>query len=273
MVNVKNALLLAGCIILTTCSIGMDDTLGRTTDDPFAEIPNARSFNGDFSIILSWSQDEAADEYYLYRALDDYTPFYQLVYNGRHTTYRDTLTPAEENNRYLYKLSKRRGQKMFNNDLTIREKAGLGVVSPSRMDSHEPNNDIKHATVLSIIKFESNCYLYSSNSLDNIVIYDEDWYCVDIPPHWSAAIKLIEIYNVGINTVDHFYIDVYNGGISAFDSSGIKQINNDGNTQKRFYFRILPNITNFKLEHPSMNGGYGAFIPYTIEVSHFRPLD
>ena len=275
----KMLLLAAGCFVLFTCSMGMDAVLGRTIYDPFEEIPNVRSFNGDRSIIISWTRDMAADEYYLYRAKDTPYPDYEVVYKGFLDEYLDCFTVTDEGYRYLYRLGKRRGQKLFfDNPATTRGKAGLGVVHVSRRDSHEPNDDIQHATVLGTIKLEANSWLYGSNYLDNITLYDEDWYRVEIPANWNANIKLIEL---GMEVdASHFYIEIVGGSPQPIVSNKTVPIVNNNNYPGWFYFRIYPNSSTIRLaleyqdkdDNPAgPRGGYGVFIPYTIEVANFLP--
>ena len=273
---IKVMVLIVSCLIFITCSNGMDAVLARTTKDPFEEIPKVLSFNGDRSIIISWARDEAADEYCLYRAKDTPYPNYELIYQGFHTEYHDNnFSVVDENYRYLYRLGKRRGKKLFV-DLTTRRKAGMGVVQVSRRDSHEPNDDQKHATVLSTIRLEANSWLYGSNNFDAITLFDEDWYCVEIPANWTARVKLIEI-----NTVPdaaHFYIEVVGSSPQPFVSNHWVDIINNTNHSNSFYFRIYPNYSTFRMDYQDdinnlagPQGGYGAFISYTIEVINFFP--
>ncbi|MCL1812613.1 MAG: hypothetical protein FWG29_03735 [Treponema sp.] len=276
---IKMLLFTVGPLVLFTCSLGMYDVLSRTTNDPFPEIPHVRSFNGDRSIVIGWTRDEAADEYYLYRARDTPYPDYELIYKGFLVEYRDNFTVADENYRFLYRLGKRRGNKVFADvPADTRGRAGLGVVYVSRRDVHEPNDDMYHATVLSTIKLEANSWLYGSNYLDNITLYDEDWYRVQIPANWTAGIKLIELGT----TVDakHFNIEILGGNPQPFTSNTVVPIVNNDNYSDWFYFRIYPNFSVFRLEPEYQDnnsdplgpkGGFGAFIAYTIEVSYMIP--
>ena len=263
-------------LIFTNCSNGMDSSLGRTVADPFQEIPRVRSFDGDRSIVISWSWDEAVDEYYLYRAKDTPDPRYEIIYQGFLIEYHDNkFSLVDENYRYLYRLGKRRGNKLFV-DLTTRGRAGMGVVQVSRRDSHEPNDDPQHATVLSSIRLEANSWLYGSNNFDGITLYDEDWYRVEIPANWTARIKLAEIGT--IPDAAHFNIEVVGSNPQEFIPREPVNIVNNNNHSAWFYFRIYPNYSTFRINYQddisdpnSPKGGYGAFISYTIEVINFFP--
>jgi len=269
MVAVKKALLLIGCFIPAACGMEMNGVLGRITADPFTEIPNARSFNGDFSIVISWSKDEAADEYYLYRAKDDITPVYQLVYKGPLTEYQDVFSLSQEESLYLYRLGKRRGQKLFA-DLVTRGQAALGVVSGSRRDVHEPNDAVEEATVLKETELYANGWYYASNTLDNVAIYDMDWYCIDIYPHWTAAIILTDLDVPAYSTNNHFFIEILNIGSEEIVSEAKKDITNPNNYPDRLYFRIYPNFAQFE-NYTLPSGGCGKFIRYTLRVAELRP--
>jgi hypothetical protein len=253
----------------------MDTILGRTTDDPRTEIPVVKSFNGDFSILISWNVDEAADEYYLYRAFDEQNPQYQLVYNGHSTGYRDVFTINHEETLYLYRLGKRRGKKHFT-DLTTNGKAALGVVSGSRIDFQEPNDDRANATVLEKILLFANSWYYSSNTNDGIKIYDEDWYCIDVPSHWIASIILHDLDAPSQSTVQHFKIEIGGRGSETITSDFQMDIPNPNDSQERIYFRIYPDYETFEQNYPPpaplpITGGYGKFVRYTIKISDLRP--
>jgi len=272
MVILKNIVLLAGCFVFAACSLGMNDLLGRTTSDPFTEIPHVQSFNGDFSIVINWSRDEAADEYCLYRAADDLYPYYQLIYSGPLTMYRDVFTLPQEENLYLYRLGKRRGQKLFV-DLATRGRAALGVVSSYRVDFHEPNNNRQRAVLLDDIRLTANSWYYCSNTIDGISIYNEDWYYIPIPSHWFASIILYDYEAIKNSADNHFRIDIYGEGIDEIIHEKEKGIPNKSNYPDKIYFRIFPNYGTFVLKYapPFGGAGYGKFITYNIWVEERRP--
>ena len=276
---VKKILLVAGCCALAACAAGMDGALGRTTVDPFEEIPAVTSFNGDFSIVISWKTDEAADGYYLYRAKDDLNPQYRLVYTGPLTAYRDGFTPGNAEEAYLYRLGKRRGGRLFV-DLAARGKAGLGVVSGSGRDRQEPNNTREQASPINDITLEANSWYYSSNTYDRISIYDGDWYRVAIPSHWTATVILkdldpyVDPFTGAGSSLNHFKIEKLGIGSEDIATNTPMEIKNTSNKAGIFYFRIYPNVATFENLYfnapPLGSGGCGKFIRYTITVSEIR---
>ena len=269
---VKKILLLTGCCVLAACTMGMDGTLGRTTADPFEEIPAVASFIGDFSIAISWKKDEAADEYYLYRAKDELNPRYQLVYKGPLTAYRDVFALNNVEDVYLYRLGKRRGKKEFA-DLITRGKAGLGVVSGSRWDDYEPNNSVEQAAHLNDVKIQANSWYYSSNAYDALSVYDGDWYYIDIPSHWTATIVLndldpyVDPVTGAGSSLNHFKIDKWGIGSEEIVTGLPKDIQNTTNKAGKFYIRIYPNISTFERLY---SNPCGKFIRYTIVVSTLK---
>ena len=270
MVKSRYVLFLAACFTLTTCSIGMDGPLGRITGDPFSEIPNVKSFNGDFSIIINWSKDEAADKYLLYRAADDPNPHYQLIYEGTQTEYRDIFALPQEDKLYIYRLGKQRGSKLFYDEIT-RGKAGLGVVSGSNFDVLEDNNSIDKATLLNTTVLEANCWFYLSNTTDDVSIYDEDWYYVNVPAQWVAEI-LVKDHDVVTGTeLTHFKLEKWNIGSETIHSDTSFEIINYTDNARSLFFRIYPDVSIFKGEHIPPSGGGGKFIRYSIKVSSLRP--
>ena len=271
MVIKKMGVVLIICFLLISCSVGMNSILGRTIDDPFPEIPVVQSFNGDYSINISWSKDEAADMYYLYRASDDLTPQYHLIYEGKQTKYQDIFSLPYDEKLYLYRLGKKRGQKLFV-DLTTPGRTGLGVVSGTHIDSYEPNNSISQATELGIIELYSNCWLYMSNSRDGVCIYDEDWYYIDIPPRWKAVIILRDQNAIGSNNASHFKIETWLRGSREIASDSPIDISNPKDIPDRIFIRIYPDFSIFMVHHPIVStGGYGAFIQYSIKISSLLP--
>jgi hypothetical protein len=258
--------------VLASCSLGMNEVLGRTTSDPYPEIPQARSFVERYTVLLNWSDDEAADEYYLYRAHDDsLAPQYELVYRGPLTGYRDRFTLSHAGEKYLYRLGKRRGNAYFA-DLSSPGKAALGIVGDELSDIYEPNNNEHFAVLLDSTALIANNWYYASNTVDGLSFYDEDWYCVDIPAHWTAQILLNDILLSGGSIIKRFKIALLNGNAEDITSGLAVEIKNTGNRKERFYFRIFPAWEVFEATTPhSPSGGYGAFTPYDIRIQNLFP--
>jgi hypothetical protein len=106
---------------------------------------------------------------------------------------------------------------------------------------------------------------------DRVVIYDEDWYCVDIPAHWKAQIKIDDADPPpGVQTW-------YSFGQRGFPTQDIPtalpvEIANTTNSMRRYYFRIFPHYSLFQSLTPSGGGGgCGKFVYYTIRVLNLQP--
>ena len=95
---------------LAGCSMGLSEDMKRKASDPENIAPCVSSFKDANTVYVSWDEDKNADEYALYRALDDDRNF-TLVYQGTDLSYTDTDILTE--NRYLYTLYKIRGSKRF----------------------------------------------------------------------------------------------------------------------------------------------------------------
>jgi hypothetical protein len=265
------AIAVSAMYVLASCNLGMNESLSRTTRNPFGEVPRARSFREDKAIVLNWTPDEAADEYYLYCAADDsITPHYVLIYNGPHREYRDTFSLSQEGEKYLYRLGKRRGEKYFV-DLASPGKAALGVVSTHHIDIFEPNDDAKQAVQLRDKLLSANSYYFSSNSNDNIYFYDEDWYYVEVPPRWTAQIRVVDLLLTlgggGDPAIRRFKMIPLNGYEQDVVSDSAFTLSNDANQVRKLYFRLVPNWAAIQLGSIDVStGSYGEFLPYTIEL-------
>jgi hypothetical protein len=259
------------CLLcLAGCESGVNGTLGRTGDDPFPEIPLVSPFIEDYTIIVSWSADEAADEYYLYRAADDSVPpQYVLVYQGPLQDYRDSFIISQAGERYLYRLGKRQGEKLFV-DLETPGRAGLGVVSEDNLGIYEPNNDEGGATLLSYTALPTNLYYYESNATDHITRYDEDWYCVDIPASWKAQIEIEDADPPPYSSLTWYTFTQQGFPSQDITTTTPVEIVNTTNGMRRYYFRISPNYSLFK-GMTAYNGGCGKFVYYTIKVLSMHP--
>jgi hypothetical protein len=255
-------------MFFTSCSAGMFETLNRTSRDPFFEIPSVFSLEERYVIHVTWKEDEAADEYLLYRAKDDLNPVYTLIYRGNEVGYRDVFSIGNSLEKYLYRLMKRRGNSVFG-DLTTRGKAALGFVSEVEKDTYEPNDILADAIPLSYTVLDINSHYFESNAYDGIAIYDQDWFYVDIPAKCNANVLVIDNIAPLNAQNEHFDIvleekvlDNYHAGISF-------EIANKLNIPKRYYFMVKPKVSVFRIDSNSIDpttGGCGQFVPYSIKV-------
>ncbi|MDR2181294.1 MAG: hypothetical protein LBN92_01285 [Treponema sp.] len=258
-------------IMSASCSSPMYETLARTTRDPFFEVPRAQSMVEDLAIVLDWRFDEAADEYLLYRSRDDICPDYRIVYRGNALVYHDRFAVERKGEKYLYRLAKRRGGRIFGN-LEERGRAALGVVSGDRIDAFEPNDIFEKATPLGYEKLYANGYFFLSNTADNISFYDEDWYRVEIRPKWKAQIILEDLEAPPHSTIQHFMIVKYRFGTETIATDSNFEITNPGNETILAYFRVSPDVDVYQNEVDMVSGGFGKLVRYTIRVASYVPL-
>jgi hypothetical protein len=259
----------AVCVLWGACEPGMNERLGRVSRDPFEDIPVVRSFAEEYTILVRWNEDEAADEYYLYRAADDsVAPQYTLVYCGALRNYADRFVLSQAGERYVYRLGKRRGSRLFV-DLTSPGKAGLGVVSADILEATEPNNTEPQATVIKDTALPAAMYFYESNATDGLTLYDEDWYCVDIPAHWKAQIKIDDAAPPPISSQTWYTFAQRGFPSQEITTTTPVEIANTTNEARRYVFRIFPNYALFR-GMTAYAGGCGKFVYYTVRVLNLQ---
>jgi hypothetical protein len=244
-------------VILTACRQGMFETLVRTTADPFGQTPRVESFVKSGMVTVSWNQDEGADTYILERAKDAISPVYETVYQGIFLAYEDHDT--EDNGRYLYRLSKRRGDRIFGPWGPV-----LGASSLVTRDAYEVNDSTGSAVRLETIDIIANMYFY--RAYNGLVLCDDDWFYIDIPALRQASVVLIdsEIAMGGVPSHFNYYeFGVDKGNIINENAFWIK---NAGLETKRFYIKIYPNEGMF-LTAPAG----GQLIRYTLKVKTIEP--
>jgi hypothetical protein len=261
--------------LFCSCHQEMFEVLNRTPRDPFEEIPVVRFLEERYTIQVTWSFDEAADEYLLYRAQDDLNPDYHLIYQGYSREYSDCFTINHAKEKYLYRLLKRRGGRIFG-DLTTRGKAALGYVSENPKDVFEPNETKVSATLLTFGFFDVNSHYFESNTLDHLTIYDQDWYSVDIPAKCLANILLIDIVAPRSHPAnEHFEIVFEESVFDTFVAGTQFPIRNELNIAKRCYFMVKPKVSIFRIDgysYDTVTGGCGQFVPYKIRINTIEPI-
>ena len=257
MVKISPILLIL--FILLGCHSDMYDMLHRTINDPVVVKPNVQSFVETKSILISWDYDEGADEYILERAFDSPgTLFYITVYRGKALSYADR--DLEDDQRFIYRLSKRRGNAVFGPSAEV-----LGVSSIVTRDIYS-NNSIETALRLESIDYIANIYYY--RSYNGLELIDEDWFYIDIPPMRQASIVVNDSQVDISNTPTHF--EYY---VVSRDSAPVMQlrdfwiINNELET-KRFYFKLYPAKSQFVMG--SIPGG--GIIQYKISLVSITPV-
>jgi hypothetical protein len=257
---------------LAACEMGMHESLSRTDRDPYFEIPQVLSFRETYGIIIRWTADAAADEYILYRAPDESEdPTYSLIYRGTATEYHDVFSLDEVDDKYLYRLLKRRGGRIFNEEYQVRGKTGLGAVYGDIEDIQEPNNRAEDAAVLTYTWLESNSCYFQSNYQDNVSFYDEDWYKVFIPANCKADIVLHDWEVAALSGRNHFKMMKLNRDTREIEHRNPTALENYSNEDKWCYFAIVPNRETFEWVHDQA-AGFGKFLAYNIRVSSISPM-
>jgi len=248
-------------LFLSSCFDGIFDTLNRTVDDPFTEIPSVSSLIDSYTIHISWSADEAADEYILERSDNTISLSYQIIYRGTNTFFIDKNLPDEY--MYLYRLSKKRGKKTF-----APSNPALGVSSLIVRDLHEPNDSQKYATHLSDITLYANMPFF--RAYNGLTVSDTDWYYVEIPPLWKASIIIFDQKAKDGSKDTHFNIFckdaltpeevVQNTAITIVNYKTVKE---------KYYFKVYPRESIYT---DNFNGGFGGtVVDYNIFVAEMRP--
>ena len=245
--------------LLCSCKLGLFETLNRTNSDPFLEIPLVRSFLASYTIFINWSFDEGADEYILERAMDNQVSLdYEEIYRGKSINYIDKNLP--DKTLYLYRLSKRRGQKTF-----LPSGPALGVSSITTRDTHENNDTMERATHLGYTTLHANLPFY--RAYNYLTVNDGDWYYVEVSPGWYANIVIDDLKAGELKTVTHFSIYIPN--FPPFNIPQLKEITipNYDTYPKKCYFKIFPN------ENEYVGSGFGGdIVDYKIRVAEYKPF-
>ena len=171
------------CMLLAACPNQNFDAVMRTYSDPFDDTPTAESYLDMYAVRLGWQEDDAADEFILCRAPDDGGYGFEAVYRGTGTCYTDRFSESEEGERYIYRLDKRRGERVFTGS-----GYALAVSCMAVDDRYEENDTEDRATWLDVdIDAVMPCCRYVHG---DTTAYDPDWYYVTLMPHRRAYVVL-----------------------------------------------------------------------------------
>ncbi|QQO10704.1 hypothetical protein [Breznakiella homolactica] len=258
MVKLLNCLAVA--VLLVSCRAGMYEVLSRDTGDPVVERPRAESFVRSQTILLSWDEDARADAYILERAEDAENLVYRTVYRGAGTEYTDTAVAADT--RYVYRLSKQRGNRVFGPSEPV-----LGVSSLVTRDEYEPNGTKETAVLIGTIDTIANMYYY--RSYNGLLLSDEDWYCIEVPPLRKASVIVRDSQVTHIEANSHF--KVYEEERSEQVVLHMKKfwIENNEMAPRVMYFKLYPNEDIFFASSLVKVGG--KIVRYTIGVEEIIP--
>ncbi|MCK4542792.1 MAG: hypothetical protein KAU17_11215 [Spirochaetales bacterium] len=247
-------------VFLASCGDGLFFDMDRVNRDPVVSEPIARSFIDEYKIYLTWDEDEAADEYVLYRAEDTAFSTYSIVYQGTDTAFTDSDCGDEK--RYLYTLGKIKGQQLFGPSEPV-----LGVGSSVCRDEHE-ENDCKNLAVPLLGGLTANIFYYQDSQGNSIE--DIDWYSITIPPHMRANILIVQTSFIGDpsqNSPMVFYLE----GSDPYPivSDATNPVENLSNEEKTYLFRVSPDPSEF-VSNPDLSGG--ALIDYTMTLHSMNNL-
>ena len=247
------------CLSLSSCPNGSAADFLRGYDDPFDDTPTATSYTREYTVFLSWKEDEAADEYILLRAPDDGKYAFCELYRGTFTSFSDTLHSAQDQERLLYRLDKRRGSRTF-----CGSEYACAVASGTLRDLHEDNDVSGRATeIVTACEATMPCSLFA---YDGRAFYDEDWYSVSLKPLRTAYFTLTQTDSTPEGTETDF-VFVQEGGIRMPIASGIKfKIENTSLETRRVRFKIMPDLTRV------FSGAAGArVLAYRLEAGEETP--
>ncbi len=238
--KIQFLVIIAFSVFVTSCSEGLLGDMLRVIADPVVKVPVVVSFEKEETIEINWDKDPGADEYVIYKALDQAIPVYEILYEGSDLNVVDTN--AIEGNRYLYTLGKVRGTKLFGPSDTV-----LGIGSMVINDHLENNNSKDNATNLDL-RFDANIYYYQSYA--GAKLKDTDWYYVIVPPGKQAEIIITYDQSGGIGL--YFYLEGH--PVKAIVSGGHLSVINDTDREASYYFQISPNTSTF-ISDPAAGGG------------------
>ena len=235
-------------IAFAGCDAGLLLEMSRSIDDPVVREPEVDSFVTESTINVRWEADEGTDEFVLFRAVDNSTLSYEIVYRGTSLEYIDT--GIGDGDRYLYTLGNARGSQIFGPSEAV-----MGVGSDVRRDEYEPNDTRENATELST-DLTANIFFYSAYSGETVE--DTDWYVMSVPPRRQANIVLVQR---GLSGTGSSYMDIYieNESVEPITSGSTIAIPNYEFTEKRILFRISPSAQQFYNAYSLAGGGLEVY--------------
>lgn len=256
--RIKAGLVVIVTLFCVSCSTGMYDSLSRTTDDPFTEKPAVRSFDVVNTILVSWSKDDAADEFILERSDDAIIPSYSVIYRGTNTSYTDTA--LVDKSRYLYRLRKTRGTKTFEPSVTA-----FGVASLVQRDALEPNDSKQNATYLKDTH-DANMFFYRSYTGEELL--DNDWFCVDIPANRKSLIAITDNDAVTGSTETHYKVYINGSRTEDVKNGASFEIENNTLNDARYYFMVYPDDE----KYVAVSAAGGKIVSYKIVYLSWVPI-
>lgn len=262
--KMKNKILLLSFIIyvFSSCSENsFEDVLFRTTDDPFYDVPKVDSLSIENRIYISWEKDDGCDTFYLMRSIDQRNLSFECIYSGTETNYKDIR--LDYNQRYIYRLDKKRGEKVFTG-----KKYGYGFSSDIRQDICEHNDSEEKAVFL---EHDLICNLPCVSFItDNFQDIDEDWFYVNVPPMRSCEIVVSQrgLQDSSTGAETQLCIQIPGSKVESINEKVAIKLSNTSYVTKRMNFKIFPNTT----ELFSSDAGITS-IEYTVSLYRIQKYE
>ena len=246
-------LLIVFCISGCNTNVFQEE-LFRTTADPVDETPLIDSLSRERTISISWHEDNGADYFRLMRSPDNPTLSFKCIYEGTDINYIDKN--FNDNERYVYRLDKIRGTKLFKG-----KNYAFGYSAVCAEDECEPNNSQTNATLLEYdLTCNLPCVSYITNNESDI---DCDWFYVNIPPYRNVEIIITQkdLQDQSILAETYLYIQEDKKTCEKVFQSGVHVLKNSGYEPKKVYFKIYPETTKV------FSSSYTAVIEYTVSIN------
>lgn len=242
---------------LVSCKGGLLSDMDRSVADPILVAPSVISFLCENEIEVSWPADANADVFVLERADDAPAPAWSRVYAGAGTSYADRGVTGQ--GRYLYRLSKLRGERSFGPSEAV-----PGVASATCRDALEPDDEESEATPLAST-LAANLFYYSFAFRPNglpIIVQDLDWYAVTVPPNRTANLVVTQLSPALAGGSTSTWMYLYRKGMNPQQIVNNQAIpfTNYSNAAATFLFKIYPVPANFPAD------GGGAVVDYTVSL-------
>jgi hypothetical protein len=254
----RSAFALLPLLLAAGCSPGLLPELDRVLQDPALTPPRVRSLDRELRIEVSWEADPAAEEYVLERSEDSLLSAYAVAYRGTGTSYTDT--DCRDQGRYLFRLSKVRGSRLFGPSGAV-----LGVASETCKDALEPNDAQEQATELADFQRRANLYYFRATPglYPGQVLEDSDWYSLVIPPQWIAYLLITQ---VGLPPgAEYTYLCFYQKAATPIQvvNNQLVAVTNPSPEAQRVCFKLYLDPEDFILE-PTLGGG--TLVDYTLSL-------
>jgi hypothetical protein len=254
----RSAFALLPLLLAAGCSPGLLPELDRVARDPALAVPRVRSLQRELRIEVSWDADPAAEEYILEKAEDSLLGDYSVIYRGTETSYTDT--DCRNQGRYLFRLSKARGSRLFGPSGAV-----LGVASDTCGDALEPNDAEAQATELADFQRRANLYYFRAtpSRYPDQVLEDSDWYSLAIPPQWTAYLLITQ---AGLPSGSEYtYLWFYQKACLPIHvvNNQLLAVTNPSPEAQRVCFRLYLDPSDFILE-PTLGGG--TLVDYTVSL-------